>query len=185
MAQVDSENTTALPAVPTRRRFLSQAAGVAAGSAVLIGASTVAAPAIASHGGPDPIFAAIEAHKAARAVVYSACDDISAAEREIGPGKISEARKSGNAAQLERCEDALSAAHDAEVEAACVLVTICPTTLAGVLALLEYANAADTDGEGWPSHLYEDDETSTHSRSWHSFLIDRLAEALPGIVGAV
>jgi hypothetical protein len=35
MAQVNSENSTAMPAVSTRRRFLSQAAGVAAGGAVL------------------------------------------------------------------------------------------------------------------------------------------------------
>jgi hypothetical protein len=35
MAQVDSENSTAIPADPTRRRFLSNAAGVAAGGAIL------------------------------------------------------------------------------------------------------------------------------------------------------
>ncbi|MBR1157272.1 hypothetical protein [Bradyrhizobium sp. JYMT SZCCT0428] len=59
---------------PSRRRFLAQAAGVAAGSAVLIGASTIADPAIASHSGPDPILAAIEAHKAAfRAVIAELC----------------------------------------------------------------------------------------------------------------
>ena len=37
--QVDSENITALPAASTRRRFLSQAAVVAADGAVLVGAS--------------------------------------------------------------------------------------------------------------------------------------------------
>lgn len=35
MAQVDSENTTALPIATTRRRFLSQAAAVAAGGSAL------------------------------------------------------------------------------------------------------------------------------------------------------
>ncbi|MCK1682161.1 hypothetical protein IVA87_22765 [Bradyrhizobium sp. 147] len=35
MAQVDSENSTAMPVVSTRRHFLSQAAAVAAGSAAL------------------------------------------------------------------------------------------------------------------------------------------------------
>jgi hypothetical protein len=35
MAQVDSENSTAMPAASTRRRFLSQAAAVTAGSAAL------------------------------------------------------------------------------------------------------------------------------------------------------
>jgi hypothetical protein len=52
---------------PDRRTFLSRAAGVAAGSAVLIGAATMTGPAIASHGGPDPIFAMIAMHKKLRA----------------------------------------------------------------------------------------------------------------------
>jgi hypothetical protein len=68
--------------------------------------------------------------------------------------------------------------------AACVLVTISPTTLAGVLALLEYANAADTDGECWPAELEDDDESSTRTRTWHFVLIERLVEALPDLVGA-
>ncbi len=35
MAQVDSENSIAMPAAPTRRHFLSTAVGVAAGGAAL------------------------------------------------------------------------------------------------------------------------------------------------------
>ena len=35
MPKADSENTTAMPAVSTRRRFLLQAAGIAAGGTVL------------------------------------------------------------------------------------------------------------------------------------------------------
>jgi len=38
MAQVDSENTTALPVAPTRRRFLSTAAGIAGGTALALAA---------------------------------------------------------------------------------------------------------------------------------------------------
>jgi hypothetical protein len=58
MTQADSVystppiNTSANTPHSSRRGFLTQAAGVAAGSAVLIWASTIAAPAIASHGGP-------------------------------------------------------------------------------------------------------------------------------------
>src|SRR5665647_3133106 len=47
MAQVDSENNTVMPAVQSRRRFLSQAAGVAAGGTVLA-LAIPAAPAAAS-----------------------------------------------------------------------------------------------------------------------------------------
>jgi hypothetical protein len=149
----------------------------------LASAAVASVPVVVQAAEPDPIFAAIEAHKAVHAVVCAACDDITAAELEIGLGEVSQARKSGNATRLERCEDALSAAHDAEDDAASVLVTVAPTTLPGVLALLEYANAADTDGEGWPRDLCEDDEDGTRTRSWHYFLIERLADALPGIVG--
>ncbi len=114
--------------------------------------------------------------------MYSAVDAVAAIEREItGAGvKLSAAR--GNDARLESCEDALHRAFEAETEAACVLVTERPTTMTGVLALLAYANAVDTDGEGWPTDLYADD-SCTKSRSWHFFLIEGIAEVLPGIVG--
>jgi hypothetical protein len=58
MAQVDSENSTAMPAVSTRRRFLSQAAAVTAGGAAF--GVALPLPGSAAHGGqaPDPILAA-------------------------------------------------------------------------------------------------------------------------------
>jgi hypothetical protein len=48
MAQVNSENSTSMPVVSTRRRFLSQTAGVAAGGAVLALAAIPPAPALAA-----------------------------------------------------------------------------------------------------------------------------------------
>jgi hypothetical protein len=76
-------------------------------------------------------------------------------------------------------ERAIMLSFDAETDAACVLVSICPTTMAGIIALLRYANAADM---GWPDQLQSDDGTKT--RSWHYFLIEMIAEALPGMVPA-
>jgi hypothetical protein len=96
---------------------------------------------------PDPIRAAIEAHKAARAVVYSAVSAVAAIEREITGAGVKLSAAGGNDARLESCEDALHRAFEAETDAACVLITERPTTMAGVLALLAHANAADTDGE--------------------------------------
>jgi hypothetical protein len=57
--------------------------------------------------------------------------------------------------------------------------------MTGVLALLKYANAADTDGKGWPDDLQSEDDSKR--RSWHYFLIEALAEVLPGMIatGAV
>ena len=45
MAQVDSENSTAMPVASTRRRFLSQAAAVTARGAALATALSVSASA--------------------------------------------------------------------------------------------------------------------------------------------
>src|SRR5437879_1843917 len=48
MSQADSTNSTPMPAVATRRRFLSQAAGVAAGGTVLALAAIQPADAMAA-----------------------------------------------------------------------------------------------------------------------------------------
>ena len=44
----------------------------------------------------------------------------------------------------------------AENEAACTLVNVLPTTMAGVIVLLRYTVDADTDGEGWPTEVQSD-----------------------------
>ena len=59
MTRADGSNSTLMRAVTTRRRFLSTAVGIAAGSTALALANPVLAAA------SDPIFAAIEVHKAA------------------------------------------------------------------------------------------------------------------------
>ena len=66
MAQVNSENSTAMPVVSTRRRFLSQAAAVTAGGVALATALSVSASAAGAVQASDPILAAIEAHKRRR-----------------------------------------------------------------------------------------------------------------------
>ena len=159
----------------TRRAFLTSAVLAVAGSAVL--------PALAnSSDGPDPIFAAIDAHKAAREIMYAAVDAVSTAERELTSKGLRLSRERGNCPSLDRCEAALSEAFEAETEAACTLVNVLPETLAGVFALLSYAHSADTDGEGWPADLQTDDGVKPRSRSWHYFLIQNLAETLPSMV---
>jgi hypothetical protein len=167
---------------PARRAFLSRAANVAAGGAALTVAATTAGLGPATQSSPDPILEAIEAHKAARAVVYSAVDGVSAAEQELRGRGLKPTSMRGNSPRLDACEGALSQAFDAETEAACVLVTVRPTTIAGVLALMQYANAADIDGQGWPSDLCSDDDTKT--RSWHYFLIETVTAALTDLVSA-
>jgi len=180
MAQADSNNTTFAPVDPTRRRFMSQAASVAAGSAVLAVGASIPAPAQALQRVPDPVFAAIEAHKAARVVMCAAVDAVGVRENELkADGKRI---RDPDDAKLEECKATLSRAFDAESDAALVLVSEPPTTMAGIMALLQYAIAADTDGEGWPVDLVSDDDTKTCH--WYYFLIASVMEALPLCAGS-
>jgi hypothetical protein len=125
MTQADSENTTAMPVAPTRRRFLSTAATLAAGGAAL---GLAIPPALASN---DPIFVAIEKHKIARAAVSAAVDR-------------------HNHHEDAHTYDAVGSAFEAETDAACAILSIRATTAAGLVAFLQYVTEADTDGMGWP-----------------------------------
>ena len=76
-------------------------------------------------------------------------------------------------------ERGVNRCHNVQTDAACGLINTAPATMAGVVTLLQYAIAADTDGEGWPE-LQSDD--LKRSRSWQFFLIEMLADTLPGMV---
>jgi hypothetical protein len=186
MPEATSNHTTA----PTRRRFLSQAAGVATGSAVLALATIpatadAAAPMAAmAPSGVDPIFALIEEYRAAARIAAAAASEVDRREEMmleqglgtypvtcvldaaargkpmptmayshehidqlLPPDRFSKANAEAKAAldvQIERnkaavgdSEDVLYAAQDAETEAVDTLIWTVPTTIAGVLALLE------------------------------------------------
>src|SRR5277367_2925510 len=85
MAQVDSENITARPVDQTRLAFFSIASGLVAGGVAL--ASAVNVRAIAAATMPDPIFAAIDAHKTAAAVYFAAVKEHFTA-RQFEPDKL-------------------------------------------------------------------------------------------------
>jgi hypothetical protein len=165
-------------AIHDRRAFLTRAAGT------LVFAATAGT---ALGGTTDPIFAAIENHKAAYNNVSALVSEHSQLER-ILPHDKRQSRVDVWREEIVETDDprwieterAIHNAFDAETDASCVLVSICPTTIAGVIALLRYANAVDKDGEAWPRELASDDGTKT--RSWHYFLIEVIAEALPGMV---
>jgi hypothetical protein len=132
MAQVDSENITAVPAVSTRRRFLSQAAAVTAGGTALATAAARAGQAL------DPILEAIEAHKAAHAKFVSWVDRHCKLENEL----TKERRCSSFTAWEEEivetdvprwieAERQVDLTGDAEIEAAYALIEAIPTTRLG------------------------------------------------------
>jgi hypothetical protein len=66
---------------------------------------------------------------------------------------------------------------DAATDAAYGLASIAPTTMAGVVGLLQYA--VSIQPEEWSEGVQSDDDTET--RPWHYFMIEMLIAVLPGM----
>ena len=158
--QAKTETSTHTPAISTRRRFLSQAAGVAAGGAVLT-LATVAATADATTpmaavaaSGDDPIFALIAKHRAEE----QAYGDAIKARDEIDG--------------VTTADDLVEQLCDSCFELEWALANTMPTSIAGVAALLRYANEVEDQGEEWP------DTDTIGSEGWHYQLRQSAARAL-------
>lgn len=160
-------STSVLPTgdPPTRRRFLSQAAGAVAGSTALIGAASVACPAVAA---VDPIYAAIAAHERA-AEAYTVA--LLRQDEDISDPQIQEA-----------ILDATELAAEADTDAAWEMVNTIPTTVAGAVALLKYSMSGEHRyGCEWP-HLFDEEDTEyEHAKPWDWFLQRTLVRSLEAI----
>jgi hypothetical protein len=162
----------------TRRGFLSTAAALAASAAAAIPAN--AANALRA----DPIFAAIEVHKAARLAFEDAVSRSFALEEELPSEKTRSCITVWEQTIVEtddpRWIDSVREVDrtcDAATDAAYALASIAPTTMAGVMGLLQYAISIRP--EEWPEGVQSDDDTET--RPWHYFLIEMLIAVLPGM----
>ena len=159
----------------TRRGFLSTAAALAASAAVAIPANAADAST------PDPIFDAIEVHRAARRAFENAVSRGSALDAEL-PGEktrsyITVWEQTIVETDDPRWIDSVREVHrtsDAATDAAYALANVAPTTMAGVVGLLQYAISIRP--EEWPEGVHSDD--GTESRPWHYFLIEMLIAAL-------
>jgi hypothetical protein len=167
MAQADSNISILASVDPTRRRFLSNAAGVTAGGTVLAMATTHPAPAIASQRVPDPILEAIETHKDAYAAfeaavrVNFALNDELPKERRRSSITVWETRiVETDDPRWIAAERAVSECSENETAAAMMLINVNPTTLTGAAALLEYV-AHERRDEEWPDELEDDDGRAT------------------------
>jgi hypothetical protein len=159
----------------TRRGFLSTAAALAASAGVANAANALRT---------DPIFEAIELHKAARLAFENAVSRGSTLDEELPGEKTRSWITVGEQTIVEtddpRWIDSVREVHrtcDAETDAACAMASIAPTTMAGVVGLLQYAISIRP--EEWPEGVHSDDDTET--RPWHYFLIEMLIAVLPGL----
>jgi hypothetical protein len=164
----------------SRRRFLTNAAGVAAGGSVL--ALATIPPALAANapaGSPDPIPAAIDdatdpafaviAEKLAADAAHDEAIDVQA-EAESRYGFSSEETYEASQRSAEKCRRA----H----EVGWKLATTTPTSFAGVAAVLRFANEIEDAGNEWP-----DTETSG-PEGWHYQLRATMAAAIEALSSA-
>jgi hypothetical protein len=163
MTQADSVHSTPrlnAPVDPTRRSFLSTAAGVAASGAVLTlatvsaTADAVAPMAAAAASNVDPIFALIAKHRAEEQAYSAAL--MARDELDAGPEAY------------DLVEQLCVSCFELEWE----LASTMPTSIAGVAAVLRYGNEVEDQGEEWP------DTDTIGAEGWHYQLRQSAARAL-------
>jgi hypothetical protein len=162
---------------PTRRKLLATIASAAAMAPI------AALPALAAAGEPDPIFAAIAAHREAHADLVAACDQEDRLDEILPEDKRQsviaawgETIVASDASEWLAFLRSREATSEAEWEAAGVLVDIAPTTLAGVRALLTYACEHIDNRHIWPEYMVDG-----RNRDWSYLLHKSLADALARI----
>jgi hypothetical protein len=174
-AKLDSTTTT-------RRRFLAGAAAIAPAAGLAIIASGAVAQAIAA---PDPVFAVIEAHKAATKALDHHLDETAVLEKTLPDDRrqsVITARESDGRPEWIANERAVVAACEREREAAMAILKTSPTTLAGVAAILEYSAAYVRNGNEWPDSLTEDGgRDERRGQFWETLFQEMLAKAVQTI----
>jgi hypothetical protein len=145
------------------------------------GVATPAFPALLT---PDPVFAAIAAHKAAYARLDQACLHVSRLEGNIPKARrqewFDEDRRQGIGADDDpRWTAALAAqraAFDAETQTAWALAHAQPAGLAGAAALLRHAGEFEAGGDDWPCD--PEDSEDEDGEEWTVAFHCNLAAAL-------
>jgi hypothetical protein len=190
MAQADSvhstppTNTSAPTPQSSRRGFLVQAAGMAAAGAALgAGLPLPALPAATSQSSAaeaDPIFAAIEAHRAAIAAHDQAVGIENSLEESLPDEQRRSRMKVWEKTIVETDDPSWIAAVQTRWEAsesmddlAINLLNTEPTTVAGIDALLRYF--ADQEEALFPEQVRNDDGSA---ETFGSYLVRHAADAL-------
>jgi hypothetical protein len=175
MTQADSvhstppTNTSAINTDPTRRGFITLAAGasiISVGSLAAVGMPIAAAIPNTEAATADPAFALIAEKLAADVAHCAAIDaqDEAESDEERDPDAVEEA--------FQRCCVACTVVNEADWR----LATTPPTTLAGVAAVLRFANEIEDGGMEWPA------TDTVGSEGWHYQLRATMAAAVDTIV---
>jgi hypothetical protein len=160
MAQADQHNIISFPPQARRRRSVKrQRISILTADQLLAKFTDQSA---------DPAFGLIGAKRAADVVHCSAIDVQDDAESRFGDGST----EAWSAA--EDCEAAYDAANEIEWK----LATTKPTTLAGVAAVLSFANQIEDEGGEWPN------TDTIGPEGWHYKLRATMAEAVESIIRA-
>jgi hypothetical protein len=144
----------------------------------------VGAPAAVDALLPDPVLAAIAAHKAAYAALDQVCLRLSRLEGQIPQARRKEWFAEDRAAGVGADDDprwtavlaAYHAASDAVEQAAWALAHARPAGLAGAAALLRHAYEHEAEGCDWPCDPEEED-----GDDWHGAFHRNLAAALDAL----
>ena len=147
-----------------------------------IAAMSAPARAAPSRLAPDPVFAAIAAHKGAYVRLDQSCRHVSRLEGAIPKERRQEWFDEDREQDIGADDDprwttalaAQRAAFDAETQAAWVLAHARPASLAGVAALLRYAAEYEDEGSDWPC----DPQTPDGEEEWMITFHQSLAAAL-------
>ena len=137
----------------------------------------------------DPVYAAIDAHRKAHVAHEAAIDREFELEARL-PQEKRQSRVDGNGATMSATDDplwmmselAVRRASDAKFRAACDLLDVRPTTIAGIVALSKYAVDHMDAGNNWPDQVGDVDEAG-HEREqpWAYFLLESIAKSLEAI----
>lgn len=134
----------------------------------------------------DPIFAAIEKHRAAYAAFCAAVEAEGVLDEELPYERKRSNYCAGEATIVEtddprwiEAQHATNATLDAAEGAALDLLEVRATTVAGAAALLAYAAEHVRQGYGWPQDLVDDDHKNR--RDWEVYLHEAVADSLKEI----
>jgi hypothetical protein len=134
----------------------------------------------------DPTLAAIEAHRRAVAAYNAFCIQQDQLEEEIPREKRQTQYGADETDEVIETDDPrwiafqreLERLYQDESEAECALADIVPTTLRGVISLLNYAAEVEKIRGTWADNLLDPEQPTERARSWYYFVHRNLAECL-------